>query len=460
MARSRFAPEVLAADPRRRSRILPVLDAALDAVDPQRAVAGAIAREGDTLHVAGRSYALDAYRQVLVLSIGKAAVAMCRALCAALNDRPLHGIALTKYGHTRGCEALPATIATLEAGHPTPDSAGIAAAQQVARLAEHAGRDDLVICLVSGGGSALLTLPAAGLSLADLQDAADTLLRCGAAIGEINTLRKHLEQLKGGQLARLAAPASVVTLALSDVVGSPLDVIASGPTVPDRSTWADAWQVVQRYDLAAALPPAVTRHLRQGLAGELADTPKPGETVFAGSQATVVADNALAAQAAQAEARHQGFDAHVLTTFVEGEAREVARLAVALGREAAIHQRPARAPACLILGGETTVTVRGNGVGGRNQELALAAALQLQHIPQGERIVVVSLASDGADGPTDAAGAIGDSGTAARAALAGLDAAAHLAANNAYPLLKAAGDLLMTGPTQTNVNDLILIFVF
>ena len=253
-------------------------------------------------------------------------------------------------------------------------------------MAAQAGSDDLVVCLVSGGGSALLTYPAAGLSLADLQATTEALLRCGATIDQINTLRKHLEALKGGQLARLAAPATLVTLVLSDVVGSPLDVIASGPTVPDRSTWADAWQVVERYSLQAVLPPAVIDRLQAGLAGELPDTPKAGDPLFANSQTVVVADNALAAEAAAAAALRRGFNARVLTTFVEGEAREVARLAVALAREVATHGRPVAAPACLILGGETTVTIRGQGQGGRNQELALAAALQLQHIPHGERV--------------------------------------------------------------------------
>ncbi|MCB0206393.1 MAG: DUF4147 domain-containing protein, partial [Anaerolineae bacterium] len=295
---------------------------------------------------------------------------------------------------------------------------------------------------------------------ADLQATTEALLRCGATIDQINTLRKHLEQLKGGQLARLAAPATLVTLVLSDVVGSPLDVIASGPAVPDSSTWADAWRVVERHSLQTTLPRPVIERLQAGLAGELPDTPKADDPIFATGQVMVVADNALAAEAAAEAARRGGFDAQVLTTFAEGEAREVARLAVALGREVATHSRPATPPACLILGGETTVTLKGRGMGGRNQELALAAALQLQDIPHGDRIVVVSLATDGSDGPTNAAGGLVDAGTVARGVTAGLSAADHLAANDAYPFLLATNDLLLTGPTQTNVNDLIFIFVY
>lgn len=454
------APAVLSVDPARRARVLPVLDAALAAADPQAAVTRALSREGHLLRAAGCTYDLRAYRRVLALAIGKAAVSMGRALGAVLTDVPVEGIALTKYGHASGSVALPAGIAVCEADHPTPDSAGVAAAQRIAELASRAGTGDLVICLLSGGGSALLTLPAAGLELADLQATTESLLRCGATITELNTVRKHLEQLKGGQLARLVAPASLLTLVLSDVIGSPLDVIASGPTVPDRSTWADAWQVVQRYGLQDALPGAVTERLRRGVAGALPDTPKPGEAAFAAGQTLVVADNALAAQAAEAEARRQGFDALLLTTFVEGEARAAAQMAVALGREVARFGRPVSPPGCLILGGETTVIVRGRGVGGRNQELALEAALLLQQLPEGGQIVAASLATDGTDGPTDAAGGIVDSGTVGRAAQAGLNAAEHLADNNAYPLLQVAGDLLMTGPTQTNVNDLMLVFVF
>ncbi len=462
MSFTRFSPVVLDPDPQRRARILPILDAALDAVDPGAAVRSALTREGDLLRLAGREYDLNGFQSVTLLSFGKAAVIMARALCDLLGDRVTAGIALTKDGHTAGSERLPASVAVLEAGHPVPDEAGVAASQRIAGLADRAASDDLVICLVSGGGSALLTYPAAGLSLADLQATTAALLKCGATIDQINTLRKHLEALKGGQLARLAAPATLITLILSDVVGSPLDVIASGPTVPDHSIWADAWQVVDGYDLQAVLPPAVIDRLQAGLAGRLPDTPKAGDPVFANSQAVVVADNALAAKAAAAAAQHCGFNAQVLTTFVEGEAREVARLAVALAREVATHGRPAAAPACLILGGETTVTIRGQGKGGRNQELALAAAVQLPRISQaqGERVVIVSLATDGTDGPTDAAGALVDVGTVGRAVTAGLRAADHLDNNDAHPLLAATNDLLLSGPTQTNVNDLIFVFVF
>ena len=460
MTSTHFDPVILTPNPQQRRRILPILNAALDAVDPQVAVQHVVVCKDGQLSVGDRVYDLNAFRRIHVFSIGKAALPMTSALCGLLCDRVPQGIVLTKIGHTAGAQDLPPSIAVVEAGHPVPTEAGAAASQKIAAQAAQAAHDDLVFCLVSGGGSALLTYPAAGLSLADLQVTTEALLRCGATIDQINTLRKHLEQLKGGQLARLAAPATLVTLVLSDVVGSPLDVIASGPAVPDSSTWADAWRVVERHSLQTTLPRPVIERLQAGLAGELPDTPKADDPIFATGQVMVVADNALAAEAAAEAARRGGFDAQVLTTFAEGEAREVARLAVALGREVATHSRPATPPACLILGGETTVTLKGRGMGGRNQELALAAALQLQDIPHGDRIVVVSLATDGSDGPTNAAGGLVDAGTVARGVTAGLSAADHLAANDAYPFLLATNDLLLTGPTQTNVNDLIFIFVY
>jgi hydroxypyruvate reductase len=455
-----FDSTILLADPERRQRILPVLEAALHAVDPGPAVSRAMQRAAGRLAIGDAVYDLDQFEHVYLLGLGKAAAAMGLAAAEVLGQQLTGGVLLTKHGHAAGAEALPASVAVLEAGHPVPDAAGVHAAQRIAALAQQATARDLLLCLVSGGGSALLTLPADGLTLPDLQATTAALLRCGASIDEINTLRKHLEQLKGGQLARLASPATLASLVLSDVVGSPLDVIASGPTVPDRSTWAEAWQIVQRYGLEPALPLPVARRLRKGLEGHLPDTPKLGDPAFDRCQTVVVADNALAAQAARTAAREQGFDALVLSTFLEGEAREVAKVAVALGREVAAHGRPAAPPACLLLGGETTVFLHGDGKGGRNQELALAAALLLARIPEGERIVLASLATDGSDGPTDAAGGLVDAGSVARGRALGLDAAAHLARNDAYPFLQASGDLLRTGPTQTNVNDLIAVFVF
>jgi hydroxypyruvate reductase len=350
------------------------------------------------------------------------------------------GVVVTKYEHARGRPT--AGIEVIEAGHPVPDESSVRGAQAVADLADRATGRDLVICLISGGGSALLTLPVPGLTLAELQSLTDALLRCGATINEVNTVRKHCSGIKGGNLARLAAPAQVVTLVLSDVVGDPLDVIASGPTVPDTTTVADAREVLARYGISTALP--------------LQETPKPGDAFFDKVQNVVVGSNRLAALAAVNRARELGFDALLLSTYVEGEAREAGRVAAALAKGIRAHGDPLSPPACLVWGGETTVTVRGGGLGGRNQELALAAALALD----GWRdVLIMALATDGNDGPTDAAGAIVTGETMARARERGLDARAALDADDSYRFFDALGGLIRTGPTGTNVNDLLFVLV-
>jgi hydroxypyruvate reductase len=316
---------------------------------------------------------------------------------------------------------------------------------------------DLVICVISGGGSALLTLPVDGISLDDLQRTTDALLRSGATINQINVVRKHLDVVKGGGLARLAAPAQLLTLVLSDVVGNPLDAIASGPTVGDTSTFADAVRVFDQYGLWSDLPEAVVARIRRGAAGELADTPKPGDPLFANSQTVVVGSNLLACEAAARAASEAGCHTLVLTTFVEGEAREAGRVLAGVLREVDASGHPLSRPACIVAGGETTVTIRGAGKGGRNQELALSAAFGLRGL---ERVLLASIGTDGSDGPTDAAGAWVDGSTLARAAAAGLDPSASLAANDSYTFFDTLGGLIRTGPTQTNVNDLYLLFAY
>ena len=448
-----FDDNVLTVDEKQRRPILEIMEAALAAVDPRAAVAAHLRVHGDALTVDGRAYDLADYRRVFVVGAGKAGAPMAQAVEAALGERIHGGLVVVKTGHggpTRRIEIVEAT-------HPTPNQAGVEAGRRILALTEAASADDLVIALISGGGSALLVAPAPGLTLADLQRMTELLLASGAAIDEINCLRKHCSAVKGGQLARAAAPATLISLVLSDVVGSPLDVIASGPTVPDASTWADAWAVVERYQLANRLPAAITARLQAGLAGELPDTPGPDDPAFARTQTVIVADNRAAALAAVDAAKTAGYNALLLSTFIEGEARQVAKVAVALGREIQASGHPLPAPACLVLGGETTVTLGGHpGHGGRNQELALAAALELTG---NQGITVVSLATDGTDGPTDSAGGMADGGTVDRGRTQGLDAADHLARHDAYPYLAATHDLLLTGPTQTNVNDLVLVVV-
>ena len=448
----RFDPCILSRNPAARRRYLDIMQAALDAVDPYAAVRAHLRVEDGTLWAGDRSFALNAFRRIVVIGAGKAGAPMARAVESVLGDAITAGLVVVKHGHA----APTARIEIVEARHPLPDEAGVAAGARVLDLAARAGADDLVLALISGGGSALLEAPA-DITLADLQGMTDVLLACGATINEINCLRKHMSRVKGGQLARAASPATLVTFVLSDVVGSPLDVIASGPTVPDRSTWADAWAVVEKYALADSLPATVMARLRAGVRGEVPDTPKAGDPIFARATTQIVGDNRVAALAACRQAQELGYHALLLTTYVEGEAREVAKLAVALAREVVASGQPLPAPACLILGGETTVTLGpAPGQGGRNQELALAAAVG---ITGDARITIASLATDGSDGPTDSAGGLVDGATGALGAQAGLDASALLQRHDAYPYLRATGDLLISGPTQTNVNDLIFVWV-
>jgi len=435
-----------------RGRYLDIMQAALRAVDPYQAVRTHLRVENGVLWAGSERLVLERFQRILVVGAGKGGAPMARAVEEVLGTRLTAGLVVVKHGH-----GAPTTcVEIVEASHPIPDEAGIAAGARVLDLVASAGQDDLVLALLSGGGSALLEVPA-GIPLADLQAMTDTLLACGATIHEINCLRKHMSRIKGGQLARMVSPATLITLVLSDVVGSPLDVIASGPTVADTSTWADAWGIVEKYELAALLPATVMRRIQAGVRGEVTDTPKPGDPIFERTISQIVGDNHVAALAACRRAQELGYHALLLTTYLEGEARTVAQLTVALAKEVAASGQPVAAPACLLLGGETTVKLGSTpGKGGRNQELALAAAIGIAGHPQ---ITIASLATDGNDGPTDSAGGLVDGMTVALGRQAGLDASALLQHHNAYPFLQATGDLLLCGPTQTNVNDLILVWV-
>jgi hydroxypyruvate reductase len=434
-----------------------VLGAALAAVEPGAAVRRALEAntynfDGYTYNVSANTYNLNRFSRVLVVGAGKAAAPMAAAVEDVLGAR-VEGTVTVRYGHA----APTRHIRIREASHPVPDAAGVAATRAIVELLETTRASDLVICLISGGGSALLTLPADDISLEDMQRTTDALLRSGATINEINVVRKHLDVVKGGGLARLAAPARLLTLVLSDVVGNPLDSIASGPTVGDPSTFADAARVFDHYALWPGLPETVVSRIRRGCAGELPDTPKPGDALFSEAQTLVVGSNLLACEAAAEAASQAGFHTLVLTTFVEGEAREAGRVLAGVLREVDASGHPLPRPACIVAGGETTVTIRGQGTGGRNQELALAAAFSLRGL---ERVLLASIGTDGSDGPTDAAGAWVDGATLDRAAELGVDPAASLADNASYTFFDKVGGLIRTGPTHTNVNDIYLLFAY
>jgi hydroxypyruvate reductase len=412
------------------------------AVDPL--VTRAVSRAGERVVVAGLEFALGRdVDRVVVLGCGKAGAAMAAAVEGALGDAIAHGLVVVKDGHARAT----GRIRIVEAGHPVPDARGEEAARSLLALARAAGARDLVLVLISGGGSALTPAPAPPVTLAEKQQVTRQLLNAGATIGELNAVRKHLSLIKGGQLARAAAPAQVVSLILSDVVGDPLDVIASGPTTPDPSTFADALAVLDHRAGRARAPRAVVERLEAGRRGELEETPKPGDPLFGRVHNAVIGNNALVADAAAARATALGWRTRVATRELQGEARDVAR-------ELVTAARALPPPACLIAAGETTVTVRGPGTGGRCQEFALAAALAIE---DGEDLVVLAAGTDGTDGPTDAAGGLVDAGSRRRAAAAGVDGHVALAANDAHRFLAASGDLVVTGPTNTNLLDLYLI---
>ncbi len=427
---------------------LRIFEAGLRAADPRSGIFRAVQRDGSLLRVDGEQNDLDAYRRVIVVGAGKASANMATAVEQLLGDRIADGLINTKYGHT----AELARIRLNECGHPMPDEAGVRGAREIAAMLDGTGADDLVLVLVSGGGSALLPLPAEGLNLADKQATTGLLLACGANIHEINTVRKHLSAIKGGQLAARAYPATMVALILSDVIGDDLDVIASGITAPDRSTCADAVAVLDRYGLRERVPQAVREHLER--AGR--ETPKPRDPVFESTRNVIVGSNRIALSAAAAEARALGYATVVLASTLEGEAREIAAVHSAIAREIVSSGQPVAPPACVLSGGEPTVTLRGDGKGGRNQEFALAAAIRIAGL---ETAVVLSGGTDGTDGPTDAAGAIACGSTVSAAMARGLSAREYLDRNDSWTFFDKAGGLIRTGPTGTNVADLQLVLV-
>jgi hydroxypyruvate reductase len=429
-----------------------IFQAAVRAVDAEQCVRSFVARDGDVLDIDGQPYDLADFEAVYVIGAGKASPRMAVPLVELLGDRLTAGIINTKYEHAEDL----GKVEVIECGHPVPDEAGVAGTDRILEMVNSADEKALVICLLSGGGSAILPAPVDGCSLGDKQETTRILLECGANIVELNAIRKHLSKVKGGGLARAAFPATVAALMLSDVIGDPVDVIASGPTVPDTSTFDTCREIFEKYEIFDQLPESVQNRMRAGLAGDVPDTPKPGDEALAHVQNLVVGSNGLAVTAAVAKAKSLGYNTLKLTTRLEGEAREIAHVHTAIAKEILSTGEPIEAPACVIVGGETTVTVRGSGKGGRNQEMALAAAIQLKGWGPA---VFFSGGTDGTDGPTDAAGAVADGETIVRAEAQGLSAIAYLKDNDAYHFFKPLDDLVMTGPTGTNVADVAMVLV-
>ena len=429
-----------------------IFQAGLEAVNPIQAVKKHVALKDDRLSVGNQAYNLADYDGVYVIGTGKASAAMAQAVEEILGGRLKEGVVNVKYGHTFPVRRIKVN----EAGHPVPDEAGFHGTQDIIQLLEKTGKSDLVLCLISGGGSALLPYPAEGLTLEDKQKVTQCLLEVGACIHEINALRKHLSRVKGGRLAKLAFPSTLISLILSDVIGDDLDTIASGPTVPDESTFADCMKILDKYDMRGKIPNSVVELLEKGAKGEVEETPKPGDPAFQQTQNLIVSSNIHAIQAANRKADELGYNSLILSTFVEGETKEAARVHAAVAKEILKTGNPVHRPACVISGGETTVTIRGKGLGGRNQEFVLAAAIDIDGL---ENVIILSVGTDGTDGPTDAAGAVADGSTVSRAREKGMDAEHFLRENDSYHFFKPLEDLIITGPTHTNVMDLRLVMV-
>jgi glycerate 2-kinase len=425
-----------------------ILATAIQAVEPGAVVCHAMRLEENKLLIGGKTYQLEKFKRIILIGIGKAALAMVASAEEILGKRVSTGLIVTK-NHK---QAYFGKMSVLLGGHPIPDERSLLAGERILEMLTGLEENDLVICLISGGGSALVTSPYAGISLKDLQELTTQLLACGASVDEINTLRRQLDRIKGGGLAQKAFPATLISLILSDVVGNPLEAIASGPTVPNPTTQEDALNVLKRYHLLEKVPESILKFLERKT-----DLLSPRKDQPENIQNIIIGNNLMAAQAALDQARLEGFNPYLLRNDLQGEARQVAHELSTHLRWAWQHGDPVPRPACILAGGETTVILKGNGKGGRNQELALSAVTDLADFPG---VMLISLATDGEDGVTDAAGAVVTGDTYRRATALGLSPVPYLDRNDSYPFFLALDDLIKIGSTGTNVNDLMFLFTF
>jgi glycerate-2-kinase len=437
---------------RARLYALESLEAAVNAVNPEKIIASKLILKNNILRVNEYSFDLRKIKNIYVVGGGKASGTMAEAVEQILNRRITEGFVNVPHGNNQ----VTRVIRLHEASHPVPDESGVEGTKRMLTIAEKAEKDDLVICLISGGGSSLMPLPRDGISVDDKREVTDALLKCGATINEINTVRKHISEFKGGWLAKKAYPATILNLILSDVLGDPLDFIASGPTVPDSTTFSDAIRVLEKYNLWNRVPESIRKVLSDGKKGVIPETPKAGDEAFKKVYNVVIGNCRYASLAASSALKSAGLNTLLLTSLLEGEARHVGTALASIAREILVSGNPVKKPAAIVAGGETTVAVVGKGKGGRNQEIALAAAIKLSGL---DGVVVASFSTDGIDGPTDAAGAIVDGKTLSRAQKIGLSAEEFLANNDSYDYFSKLNDLLFTGSTGTNVNDVSVIVV-
>jgi len=440
-------------DRKARQLAINALNAALKAADPKNIIRSKVKVEKNSLKIDGLTFNLGEFKNIFVVGGGKASGSMAEAIEELLGDRIKDGTINVPY-------ASPAyelrKVKLEHASHPAPDIAGVKGAKRILDLASQAEENDLIICLLSGGGSSLMPQPSAGVPLRDKRRVTDALLKSGATINEINIVRKHVSAFKGGWLAKRAYPATVVNLILSDVVGDPLDSIASGPTVPDPSTFQDAIDVLKHYGLWSKIPTSVKKALLNGKKGLIPETPKAGDKAFEKVHNIVIGNNLTASLAAYNSLKNAGLHTLLLSSCLEGQARDVGTMFASMAKEIAASGNPIPKPAGIVAGGETTVTVVGKGKGGRNQEIALSAVLKISNM---DGVIVASLSTDGVDGPTNAAGALADGKTMLRAHELGLTPRKSLSENDSYSFFSRLGDLISTGVTGTNVDDISIITV-
>jgi glycerate 2-kinase len=440
-----------------RSLSMKIFNTALSQADAYQAVRENLSLKGHRLRIKAGSYSvkefdLTRFRKVVVLGAGKSATPMAAACEEIFKDQLFEGLIITKYGHGGRLSK----IKIVEAAHPLPDQAGCRGTRQVVNRLQACGSGDLILFLTSGGCSALLTSPPESIPLGEKQKVIRLLLNSGAPIQELNTVRKHLSLVKGGRSAQFAFPATVINLVLSDVIGDPLDIIGSGPFFPDSSSFQDAREVLGKYGLLKKVPPSIPAYFKKGALGIFKDTPKPGSICFKKVTHRIVANNQIALVAAEKAARTLGFKTFVISSQIQGEARELAKFYGAIAREIIKTGHPAKKPICLLAGGEPTVTVSGKGRGGRNTELALAMAIEIKDLPE---ILFLSAGTDGTDGPTDAAGALVNGFTYPRALKKEIIPVFYLTRNDSYTFFERSGGLIKTGPTGTNVMDIHLLLI-
>ncbi len=426
--------------------------AAVDAVRPEHLMPRSLRRAGNVLRVGEQEFDLSQFSKIVVVGGGKASAAMAAPLEVILNSGLAGGVVVTKYGHSVPLKR----IRVYESGHPVPDERGVQGTAELIKMLEPLGQDDLILCLLSGGGSALLSGFEDAIALKDVQTLSQLLLSSGVPIHEVNVVRKHISAVGGGKLARIAFPATVLTFVLSDVVGDALDTIASGPTVPDPSTFADVDGILTRHALKEKVPGSIRDFLDQGMAGKVPETPKPGDEVFSRCQTFLVGNNRIALAAAEQKAESLGYDARLISSEIQGESRDVARSFALRAKEVREKEVHRRVPVCLLMGGETTVTILGSGTGGRNQEFALSASLEIEGA---KGMAILSGGTDGTDGPTEVAGAVVDGSTCVRARRAMLVPEELLRNNDSYSFFRKVGGHLVTGPTMTNVMDIMVALV-